>query len=88
MQEYVKKSPTTDCSSRVYECGQGPSGASYATNLALDPLTCLEVWCRVQTPVMQLWSVTPFTEGATVGTWRGETAAPGRHEGDPMVGWA
>ena len=31
MQEYVKKSPTMDCSSHVYECGRGPLGASYAT---------------------------------------------------------
>ena len=31
MQEYVKPPPTTDCSSRVYECGQGPLGASHAT---------------------------------------------------------
>ena len=30
MQEYVKKSPTMDCSSHVYECGRGPLGASYA----------------------------------------------------------
>ena len=30
MQEYVKKSPTMDCSLHVYECGRGPLGASYA----------------------------------------------------------
>ena len=37
MQKYAQKSPVTDCSSHVYECGRGPSGASYATKSCAGP---------------------------------------------------
>ena len=66
----------------------GLRGLAMPPNLALGPLTCLEVWWQVQTPGTRLRSVTPFTDGAAAGTWRGEMAALGRRGGDPAVGRA
>ena len=66
----------------------GLRGVAMPQDLALGPLTRLEVRWRVQTPGTRLRSVTPFTDGAVAGAWRGETAASGRHGGDPVVGWA
>ena len=37
MQKYAQKSPVTDCSSHVYECGRGTSGGSYATKSCAGP---------------------------------------------------
>ena len=67
---------------------EGLRGVAMAQNLVLGPHTCLEVRWRVQTPGTRLRSVTPSTDGAAAGTWRGETAASDRHGGDPVVGWA
>ena len=66
----------------------GLRGLAMPQDLTLGPLTRLEVRWRVQTPGTRLRSVTPFTDGAVAGAWRGETAASGRHGGDPVVGWA
>ena len=89
MQEYVNPPPPLRIVLRVStSVARGLQGLAMPPNLALAPLTCLEVCCQVQTPVMRLRSVTHFTEGAVASTWTGETAVPGRHEGDPMVGWA
>ena len=67
---------------------EGLRGVAMPQNLALGPHTCLEVWWREQTPGTRLQSVTPFTDGAAADACRGETAASGRHGGDPVVGWA
>ena len=66
----------------------GLRGVAMPQDLALGPHTCLEVRWRVQTPGTWLRSVTPFTDGAAAGAWRGEMATSGRHGGDPLVGWA
>ena len=58
----------------------GLRGVAIPQDLALGPLTRLEMCWRVQTPGMWLWSVTPFTDGAIAGSWRGETAASGLRE--------
>jgi len=49
----------------------GLRGVAMPQDLALGPLTRLEVRWRVQTPGTRLRSVTPFTDGAVAGAWRG-----------------
>ena len=66
----------------------GLRGVAMPQDLALGPLTRLELRWRVQTPGTWLRSVTPFTDGAVAGSWRRETAASGRRVGNLAVGWA
>ena len=66
----------------------GLRGVAKPQDLALGPHTCVEVRWRVQTPGTRFRSVTPFTDGAAAGAWKGETAVSGRHGEDPVVGWA
>ena len=61
-------------------------GLAMPPNIALGPLTCLEVWRKVQTPGAWLQSVTPFMDGAAADTWKGETSASGRRRGNLVVG--
>ena len=66
----------------------GLRGLAYRQILRRRPLTNLEVLRRLQTPDTRLWGVTPLTNGATGGTWRGETDASGLHGVDVAVGLA
>ena len=89
MEKYLNTSLSADCSSRVYDCGRRPPGASTLRQiLRRRPLTSLEVLWRLQTPGTRLWGVPPLTDGAAAGTWRGETDVSGLHGGDLAVGLA
>ena len=81
MEKYLNTSLSADCSSRVYDCGLRPPGASTCRQiLRRRPLTSLEVLWQVQTPGPRLRGVPPpLTDGTAAGTWRGETAVLGRH---------
>ena len=80
MEKYLNTSLSVDCSSRVYDYGRRPPGASTCRQiLRRRPLTSLEVLWRLQTPGPRLWGVPPLTDGAAAGTWRGETDASGLH---------
>ena len=69
-----------DCSSRVYDYGRQPPGASTCRQIFFRlPLTSLEEVWRLQTPGPRLRGVPPVTDGAAADTWRGETAASGLH---------
>ena len=61
-------------------------GVAMEPDLALGPLTRLEVWWQVQAPATRLRSVTPLTDVAAAVAWRGETATSGRHGGNLAVG--
>ena len=49
------------------------------------PHTCGVVLWHVQRGRTRLWCVAPLTDGATGGTWRGETDASGLHGVDVVV---
>ena len=88
-EKYPNNSLYADCSSRVYDCGLRPPGASTCRQIFLRrPLTSLEVLWRVQTPGTRLRGVPPLTDGAAAGTWWGEMDASGLHGGDLAVGLA
>ena len=60
MEKYLNTSLSVDCSSRVYDCGRRPPGAStYRQILRRRPLTTLEVLWRVQTPGTRVRGVPP-----------------------------
>ena len=64
MEKYLNTSLSADCSSRVYDCGRRPPGASTCRQiLRRRPLTSLEVLWRLQTPGPRLWGVPPLTDG-------------------------
>ena len=89
MEKYLNTSLSADCSSRVYDCGRRPPGASTCRQiLRRRPLTSLEVLRRLQTPSTRLRCVPPLTDGAAAGTWRGETTASGLHGVDLAEGLA
>ena len=80
MEKYLNTSLYADCSSRVYDCGRRPPGASTCRQiLRRRPLTSLEVLWRLQTPGTCVRGVPPLTDGAAAGTWRGKTDASGLH---------
>ena len=66
----------------------GLRGLACRQILRRRPLTSLEVLWRVQTPGTRLRGVPPLTDGATAGTWWGETDLSGLHGGDLAVGLA
>ena len=66
----------------------GLRGLACRQILRRRPLTSLEVLSRLQTPGTRVRGVPPLTDGATAGTWRGETDAWGLHGGDLAVGLA
>ena len=73
MEKYLNTSLSTDCSSRVYDCGRRPPVASTCRQiLCTRPLTSLEVLQWLQTPGTRLRGVAPLTVGAAAGTWRGK----------------
>ena len=89
MEKYLNTSLSADCSSRVYDCGLRPPGASTCRQiLHRRPLTSLEVLRRLQTPSTRLRCVLPLTDGIAAGTRRGETDASGLHGVDVAVGLA
>ena len=60
MEKYPKNSLYADCSSRVYDCGRRPPGASTCRQIFLRrPLTSLEVLWRLQTPGKRVRGVPP-----------------------------
>ena len=64
MEKYLNTSLYADCSSRVYDCGRRPPGASTCRQiLRWRPLTSLEVLWRLQTPGPRLRGVAPLTDG-------------------------
>ena len=89
MEKYLNNSLYEDCSSRVYDCGRQPPGASTCCQiLRRRPLTNLKVLWRMQMPDTRVRGVPPLTDGAAAGTWRGETTASGLHGVDLAVGLA
>ena len=89
MEKYLNTSLSADCSSRVYDCGLRPPGASTCRQILRRwPPTSLEVLWQLQTPDTRVRGVPRLTDGAADGTWRGETDASGLHGGDLAVGLA
>ena len=89
MEKYLNTSLSADCSSRVYDCGRRPPGASTCRQILRSRhFTSLEVLWRLQTPGPRLLGVPPLTDGAAAGTWRGETDASGLHGVNVAVGLA
>ena len=63
MEKYLNTSLSADCSSRVYDCGRRPPGASTCRQiLRSQHLTSLEVLWRLQTPGPRLLRVPPLTD--------------------------
>ena len=89
LKKYLNTSLSADCSSRFYDCGRRPLGAStYRQILQRRPLTSLEVLWRLQTPDMRVRGVPPLKDCVAAGTWRGKTDVSGLHGGDLAVGLA
>ena len=89
MEKYLNTSLSADCSSRVYDCGLRPLGASTCRQIFLRrPLTCLEVLWRLQMPGTRLRGVPPPHGRSRRRHLEGGNGRSGLHGVDVAVGLA
>ena len=86
MEKYLNTSLSADCSSRVYDCGRRPPGASMPPNLALAASHKSGSVVAVANARHACPGCAPLTDGAAAYTWMGETDAWGLHGGDLAMG--